>query len=478
MSAPLVTVIVGVRFPPDEPERKRNALATMRALNRQTLPRDQYRLILVEESDKARSSAKLTALADKTFWRKSDQPYNRGAVFNHGVEKAALDPGDVVCLMDSDLVVPEDFLSCCVEEMANNEVMIAFDEIRYLDTEESGSVCRALEDDHPSLLEFSADSSDTLKKRTRKFPGVGGAMWIRVDLYNEIGRHDEEYIGWGCEDSDLYLRLELRLQNPILRAHLQVAHLWHVNAERGETYERNLRRYRYKRKPKLNYGQTKDQEGVIFAANGARVFHFGPKAQKFGRYWTVMTRKKHTLSEPDMLAAIGKLNLQGTYVDVGAHVGNHTAFFAGCCPSTRVVAIEPDQDRMAALMETVTLNRLKGVKTLRIGAWSKRGFMVPTNTLKCTFSEISVPLAAEARTLDEVLQKDKDVILIKIDTEGSEREILLGAQDVLARCQPHLFVETIDPREKGRIGKMLHGKYRFVATYNATPTHHWAPIAS
>ncbi len=470
----MIHVIVGVRCPPDEPERARNTLATLRALRAQVLPRDQYQIVLVEEDSEPRWNQD-RVLTDQTWFLKSELPYNRGAVFNYGVEKCQPAPDDILCLIDSDLVVPKDFLTHCIEDMRASSVLIAFDEIRYLNETESCRVAEVLENKDPAPLEIDDTSIDTTRSKKRKHPGVGGAMWIRSELYTEVGGHDAEYVGWGCEDSDLHLRLELRLNHTILRANLAVLHLWHQDAERGEVYERNRQRFKFKRNPKLNYGLPPNEEGVLSVSGGGCEFHFGPKAQQFGRYWTVMTKEKRTLAEPDMLYAIGALNLRGTYVDVGAHVGNHTAFFAECCPSTRVVAIEPDTDRMAALMETVHLNRLRGVKTLQVGAWSGPGYVVPTETLSFTFTETHIPMAVETRTLDDILKKDTDVVLIKIDTEGTEREILQGAERVLAEQRPHLFIETIRDSEFTAIDRLLGSEYRHVAVYNATPTHHWAP---
>ena len=48
--------------------------------------------------------------------------------------------------------------------------------------------------------------------------------------------------------------------------------------------------------------------------------------------------------EYDLLWAIAEKAPEGIYFDVGAHVGNHTSFFALECPSTKVIAVEPHQE--------------------------------------------------------------------------------------------------------------------------------------
>src|SRR5204862_3585087 len=59
------------------------------------------------------------------------------------------------------------------------------------------------------------------------------------------------------------------------------------------------------------------------------------------------------------------LDLGGTYVDVGAHHGNHTAYFALECAATRVIAIEPDLESLAGLRETLAENRITGLVDVR-----------------------------------------------------------------------------------------------------------------
>ena len=86
---------------------------------------------------------------------------------------------------------------------------------------------------------------------------------------------------------------------------------------------------------------------------------------------TEMVRASGTYYERDLLDAIRARASGGTYVDVGAHYGNHTAFFALECGADRVVAIEPNAAAVAGLLEMVAENELSSVVVRRGGRPSR-----------------------------------------------------------------------------------------------------------
>jgi FkbM family methyltransferase len=50
-------------------------------------------------------------------------------------------------------------------------------------------------------------------------------------------------------------------------------------------------------------------------------------------------------------------------------------------------------------------------------------------------------LTVECRTLDEVIPEHEKISLIKIDVEGAEMGVLLGAKKTIARCKPVILFE-------------------------------------
>ena len=75
-------------------------------------------------------------------------------------------------------------------------------------------------------------------------------------------------------------------------------------------------------------------------------------------------------------------------------------------------------------------------------------------------------------TLDNIL-KDEVISLIKIDVEGYDYNVLLGAKNILKKQHPYIFVEAKDPYIKKRIDNYLSPfGYRCKIKFNpASPTY-------
>ena len=135
--------------------------------------------------------------------------------------------------------------------------------------------------------------------------------------------------------------------------------------------------------------------------------------------------KRGVFYEMEMLEAIKDLDLKGTYIDVGANIGNHTLFFEMFCPSTRVIAFEPHHIAWSLLMKTRDLNELE-FEAHNVGLSDDRGF-AETKKDQGTYSFPVLPLDELGLT---------DVAVVKIDIEGMEPEALRGMQGILENMHP------------------------------------------
>src|SRR5205814_4168836 len=130
-----------------------------------------------------------------------------------------------------------------------------------------------------------------------------------------------------------------------------------------------------------------------------------------------------------------------TVVDVGANVGYYTLLAASCVGQTgKVFAIEPSPHAYARLREAVAHNVLSHVVTLKaaLGSARREGvlYMPPSGNhspslVPCDRQEsVRVPL----RTLDDCLEEwgVEKVDLLKMDVEGFEPQVLLGARSALS----------------------------------------------
>lgn len=194
--------------------------------------------------------------------------------------------------------------------------------------------------------------------------------------------------------------------------------------------------------------------------------------------------RKGRFYEEEMLAALVPhlVEREGIVVDVGAHVGNHTAFFANF---RYVVAIEASPANFALLRKTVESSAYYcvqhpkethccpvaersgiAVKLRHYGNNTGRTQMVPA------LPGESATLMT--KTIDELVD-GRPVCLIKMDIEGSEPRALAGATQTLdANEGIVLAIEARDADAKalvetqinanGRLFEQL-GRYGRTATY-------------
>ena len=152
--------------------------------------------------------------------------------------------------------------------------------------------------------------------------------------------------------------------------------------------------------------------------------------------------------EGDVEEAIKHLLRKGdTFVDVGANVGYYSVLAGRAVgPSGRVIAVEPIPETAAVLRRNLDLNEVAA--TVRQEAcWSIRttvGLTAPPGAygLASSVRTFKAPVfAAPAAPLDDMCRQLSTIRLIKIDVEGAEREVLLGAREVLTKTE-NLVVEV------------------------------------
>lgn len=133
------------------------------------------------------------------------------------------------------------------------------------------------------------------------------------------------------------------------------------------------------------------------------------------------------------------LRNEDCFVDVGANVGAYTLLASGVCKA-QTIAIEPIPSTFENLMLNLRINDLTNFVTpLNIGAGSSKQnlhFTYKFDVLN------KVVLDIKSYELDEVIQVDvlpldlllenKQPALIKIDVEGYEHEVMIGATTILS----------------------------------------------
>ena len=166
------------------------------------------------------------------------------------------------------------------------------------------------------------------------------------------------------------------------------------------------------------------------------------------------------------------------FIDVGAYVGGYTLHAAKAVGSSgRVVAMEPDPSNRRQLETNLSLNSVSNCTVVPLAAWSEAGEIgwhsddvhvwrkvdqketssqVPTTTIDSLAGELGL----------------QGVSWIKMDIEGAEIQALQGAEQVLRKFHPTLFIEVHETLEP--VTRFLKGcGYTIVqSTFDILPDRH------
>ena len=151
-------------------------------------------------------------------------------------------------------------------------------------------------------------------------------------------------------------------------------------------------------------------------------------------------------------------------LDVGANTGAF-CFLPIINERIKTYAFEPNPMTHSILKENINLNNMNNfIKSFNLGLWSEKKNMdlkIPkdlTDSGLATFGETPTrfiydnkngeydTVNVECDTIDNIVEdlKLKTVTAIKIDTEGSELKILMGAQKTIKKYKPIILFEYFD----------------------------------
>jgi FkbM family methyltransferase len=149
--------------------------------------------------------------------------------------------------------------------------------------------------------------------------------------------------------------------------------------------------------------------------------------------------------EEDLLTIV--VDHERDAVDVGAHAGTYTVRLAKL--ARKVYAFEPDA-QMAAMLQRVSdpnvrvsskaVSDREGTSEFHVPSPKGVG-VVPCGSLVVPDGIDYEVRRVETTTLDAALA-NSDVGFLKIDVEGAEQSVLLGARQLIARCRPVILAEA------------------------------------
>jgi FkbM family methyltransferase len=151
-------------------------------------------------------------------------------------------------------------------------------------------------------------------------------------------------------------------------------------------------------------------------------------------------------------------------LDVGANIGAHTVPLAQLAgPTGFVVAFEPQPVLHQILCANLAVNSIPNVRTYAMALGHCQGtcrlpaldYTRPNN-----FGGVSMDLVAEGElvplgTLDDFGLERVD--FIKLDVEGFESRVLMGAAATIGRCRPIMYVENDREEKSAELIERLFG---------------------
>jgi len=166
----------------------------------------------------------------------------------------------------------------------------------------------------------------------------------------------------------------------------------------------------------------------------------------------------HRQWEPDIASIIkAHLCVGDMFVDIGANIGYFSLLGASLVgPTGQVISFEPISYVADQLKMSVRANHYENVKINNMALGAKPSVMeleiMPGNVGGSSLVKnirSGQTESVQVSTLDQELAYFEDIRLIKIDVEGYEYEVLLGAQETIKKYKPTIILE-FSPSVYGR----------------------------
>ena len=145
---------------------------------------------------------------------------------------------------------------------------------------------------------------------------------------------------------------------------------------------------------------------------------------------------RHAAEDNFFLDYVKKNN---TVIDVGANIGTVTLLLANIVGKNgNVYSIEPHPTTHRYLVENIKLNKFENVTTFNI-ALGEKSMQVNFSNFKSDdqnkILNLGSKLSIKMSKLDDLPIKESMIDLLKIDTIGYEKFVLLGANSLLKKCK-------------------------------------------
>jgi FkbM family methyltransferase len=155
----------------------------------------------------------------------------------------------------------------------------------------------------------------------------------------------------------------------------------------------------------------------------------------------------------DMSFLLHLLRPEDTFIDIGANVGSYTILASGHV-GAKTISFEPIPTTYKSLLDNLVLNKItERVKAFNIALGSKTESLLFTSNLDTTNhvvkENLNSTITVKSEKLDNIIECNEKVKLIKIDVEGFEKQVLLGAMTTLTNNSlSAIIIETNNAGQK------------------------------
>lgn len=179
--------------------------------------------------------------------------------------------------------------------------------------------------------------------------------------------------------------------------------------------------------------------------------------------------------EEDLLRFVFHYTMPGMrLLDVGAHYGNHSIFFSKVI-GQRAIAIEASADAFRRLSANVAHNKCQDLVEVRhFAASNHRGKAFNRNDDPKNSGKNRIYYDDAGDTLTSTLDAEISgpIDILKIDVEGRELDVLVGADSLVCRYRPLILAECQNDSDFNKIRHFLKRRgYRPSMRFCWTPTY-------
>ena len=188
----------------DTAPRLRNLIACLLSLRDQSVPRETYRVVVVESDATPRWADVIAPHADHYVFAPRAGRFNKSWAVNVGVVNAP-HPAELVCILDADVLADRGFVARNIARFTRPGRMghITYRDMWCLDqAATSWSIQERL------FRGAAAVSRSRLRAFVLRRP-PGCCVWVRRSAFDRVGGMDERFEGWGGEDNDFAYRMDV-----------------------------------------------------------------------------------------------------------------------------------------------------------------------------------------------------------------------------------------------------------------------------